>query len=413
MADSDDFEANVRRRMSTTAGPALEERIEKRKPRPRWMLHLQAVFWRSMMSIGMFLHKLASPRPRSHAFTRSVQSTVSTHKGHFDLYFYVPKDYQAERQLGRKRYPVVVNFHGGGFTIGDPRDDVRWCDAVTNQVGAIAVSVAYRLAPEYPFPTAVEDGVDAILYLVNNAKELCVDIEKIAVSGFSAGANMAFTVPLRLSEELDAEMAIGEDHRKSVQLMTRPPLNKAISEGRMLTKAKKQINVKCVVAWYPPCDYTTTREEKKLSMKRLDQSLPAVFTDLFDESYLQPPTLDLSDPYLSPGVAPAHLLAGLPQEIMMFCCEWDMLLQEGERFRDRLQTEIGKTVHYHEVPGVPHGWDKAPNPLHTTPGVAEWYTKACKELKRLLHDAPPPQRRGSRISRELFGRFSMSGETRD
>ena len=194
---------------------------------------------------------------------------------------------------------------------------------------------------------------------------------------------MCFTVPLRLLEELEKEMARGEERHMSVIEGRRPPLQKAFSEGRVLIKARKEISVKAVCAWYPPTDYTRTREQRRATATRLDQQLPAVFTKLFDESYLQPPTMDMSDPYLSPGVAPDHMLAGMPQEIIMFTCEWDMLLHEGEEFRDRL-TKLGKTVHYSMVPQVPHGWDKAPNPLRVTPNVREHYLKACRELKRLL-----------------------------
>ena len=78
------------------------------------------------------------------------------------------------------------------------------------------------------------------------------------------------------------------------------------------------------------------------------------------------------------------MLNALPDDIVMFCCEWDMLLHEGEKFRDRLKRDLGKRVHYHCVPGVPHGWDKAPNPLRESPGAREQYMVACKELKRMF-----------------------------
>jgi len=317
-------------------------------------------------------------------FKRKIDSTISSKKGTFLLNFYVPKDWHtSQKDHGVKKYPVVVNFHGGGFTLGKATDDARWCDTVVREVGAVVVSVDYRLAPECPFPTAVEDGADAILYLVQHAVQLNLDVENIAVSGFSSGANMCFTVPLRLLEELEKEMARGEERHMSVIEGRRPPLQKAFSEGRVLVKARREIRVKAVCAWYPPTDYTRTRDQRRATCARLDQQLPAVFTQLFDESYLQPPTMDMADPYLSPGVAPDHMLAGMPEEIIMFCCEWDMLLREGEEFRDRLRG-LGKTVHYSMIPEVPHGWDKAPNPLKVTPGVKEQYLKACKELKRLL-----------------------------
>lgn len=147
------------------------------------------------------------------------------------------------------------------------------------------------------------------------------------------------------------------------------------------------IKIACLVPWYPPVDYTRTREQRRATCRRADQELPALFTDLFDESYLHPPnTISLDSPYLSPGVAPTSLLkAALPEEIIMHTCEWDMLLDEGEGFKDRLiSSELGKKVWYSMVEGVPHGWDKAPNPWKPTPGVREHYLKACREMRRVF-----------------------------
>ncbi|KAI9660073.1 MAG: hypothetical protein M1821_001425 [Bathelium mastoideum] len=353
--------------------------------RPRWVLHIQAQFWRVLMAIGMILHRLAAPRPPAPSFTRRIPAKLSPRPGDITLHFYVPRDYEVHRKLGDKKFPVVVNFHGGGFTLGTATDDARWASAVVREVNAVCVSVDYRLAPEHPFPTAVEDGVDAVIHIAEHAAELGLDENRIAMSGFSSGANMAFTVPLRLQEELEAENSALEEEEEA--LTPAPSVSastKAMSLGRTLVKSQKNINIAAIVAWYPPTDYTQTREQRRQTCSRMDQELPAIFTDLFDESYLQPPTMDMSNPYLSPGVAPLHMLEGLPQDIIMYTCEWDMLLAEGERMRRRLEDEVKKHVIYHMVPGVPHGWDKAPNPIKPTPGVQQHYYQACKELRRCL-----------------------------
>ncbi|KAF2745102.1 hypothetical protein M011DRAFT_495838 [Sporormia fimetaria CBS 119925] len=394
-----------------------------KEDRPRWMLHVQAQFWRYLMSIGMFLHRLARPLPPSPAFSREVKATISPLKGKFNLYFYTPKDYKANKKLRGKRYPCVINFHGGGFVLGTPHDDARWIGAVVDQVDAVVVSVDYRLAPEFPFPTAVEDGADAILWLAKHANDLQLDTERFAVSGFSSGGNMSFTVPLCLQGEfldrLPSGQKIAGSHEGSVPEQppvavvntknSRIPLSRQVSrldriamlretgssslslvtsvrEGAAVNVTSQGITVKIrgIVSFYPPTDYTVTREQRRQTCVRADQNLPAVFTQLFDDSYLQPPTLDLSHPWLSPGKAPADMLQMLPNDIAIICCEWDMLLAEGERFRDRLKTELGKNVRYHCVPGVPHGWDKAPNPLRESPGAREQYGIACKELKRMF-----------------------------
>ena len=365
------------------------------------------------MGIGMTLHRMAPPCPRSPSFRRSIRATVSPQKGRFDLQFYVPKDYAAHKEQKDKQYPVVVNFHGGGFTLGTAHDDARWSWTVVEEVGAVVVSVDYRLAPEHPFPTAVEDGVDAILYLARHADELLLDVDRIAVSGFSSGGNMSFTVPLRLQGEMLESLPLSTTSLataaataalSTTNFLAPPQLSglatahsNATSRLSLLSTTTqkdgttvaissggRELKLRGLVAFYPSTDYTQTREQRRRTCACADQQLPAVFTDLFDESYLQPPTLDMTNPFLSPGVAPAHMLAALPDDIVLFTCEWDMLLAEGERLRDRLRDEMGKNVSYHMVPGVPHAWDKAPNPLRETPGVREHYLTACRELKRML-----------------------------
>ncbi|PVI04897.1 hypothetical protein DM02DRAFT_611242 [Periconia macrospinosa] len=406
--------------------------------RPRWMLHIQAQFWRVLMGIGMMLHKLARPLPPSPSFTRNIDATVSPLKGKFKLHFYVPKDYHRRRKLkGGKRYPCVINFHGGGFCLGTATDDARWAHTVVEKVGAVVVSVAYRLAPEFPFPTAVEDGADAVLYLAQYADELFLDSSRFALSGFSSGGNMSFTVPLCLQGELFDRLPDGTKIQNpgrrgsipAVNILAAPPpahltapssqtpnssrvplvrQKSRIERIQMLRQAgvsslslvssykengvvnvategsTAEAKIRGIVSFYPPTDYTRTRAQRRATCSRTDHQLPAVFTELFDDSYLQPPSLDLSHPWLSPGVAPKDMLVALPDDIVMFCCEWDMLLAEGEAFRDKLQNDLGKRVHYHCVPGVPHGWDKAPNPLRESPGARKQYEVACRELRRMF-----------------------------
>ncbi|KAF1974692.1 alpha/beta-hydrolase [Bimuria novae-zelandiae CBS 107.79] len=419
------------------------EPLPDRAGRPRWLLHIQAEIWRFLMGIGMMLHKLARPLPPSPAFNRTIEATVSPLKGSFKLHFYVPKDYNRIKKLkAQKRYPCVINFHGGGFVLGSALDDARWCGVVVEQVGAVVVSVDYRCAPEFPFPTAVEDGADALLYLAQHADELLIDPSRFAISGFSSGGNMSFTVPLCLQGELLDRAPSGQKienpgRRGSVPAInilappapvvmktSRPPtantsgsrvaLSRTVTGDKRLDRihmlratgqsalslvssykegsavaiatqgSKAEAKIRGIVSFYPPTDYTQTRAQRRATCSRADQLLPAVFTELFDDSYLQPPALDLAHPWLSPGVAPTDMLNALPDDIVMFCCEWDMLLHEGEQFRDRLKNDLGKRVHYHCVPGVPHGWDKAPNPLRESPGAREQYMVACKELKRMF-----------------------------
>ena len=101
------------------ASMATAEIPFKQNPRPRWMLVLQAQMWRFLMGIGMALHKLARPLPPRPDFKRWIDSTVSPRPGKFKLNFYVPKEWkEVQKVQGRRRFPVVVNFHGGMFVHG-------------------------------------------------------------------------------------------------------------------------------------------------------------------------------------------------------------------------------------------------------------------------------------------------------
>jgi acetyl esterase len=102
--------------------------------------------------------------------------------------------YRPRRPRGSGPLPVVVNFHGGGWVSGDPRQSEWWCAGIASQADVVIVSVDYRLAPEFPFPTAVEDSYAATVWVAEHASDLEVDGERMAVMGDSAGGNLATVV---------------------------------------------------------------------------------------------------------------------------------------------------------------------------------------------------------------------------
>lgn len=375
-------------------------------PQPRLLLHLNASLWRFLMDIGMTIHKLFPPFAPSPNFTKSIPSTISSIKGTIFLHFYLPESYLSDTGSD-KLYPIVINFHGGGFTLGRGTDDARWAGAVTEQTECVVISVDYRLAPEHPFPTAVEDGADAIIWVAAHASELRLDRERIALSGFSSGGNLCFTVPLKLQDYFAQLLQL--DHKEI--------------DG----KTPKLPTIRTILSFYPTTDYTNPRLIRHAAnTDNPNAELPGYLTNLFDESYLyslQGP-VDPSNPYLSPGVASEEMLATLPERISIWACQWDGLRAEARRLADRLEarskqsTRVAEVaaeecaatnpdcgdasdtvvadpvvdvrgdgltevkVKFRIVENAGHAWDKMPNPLAVHESVEKVYREACGDLRR-------------------------------
>ncbi|EFX06321.1 lipase esterase family protein [Grosmannia clavigera kw1407] len=96
------------------------------------------------------------------------------------------------RPIERKDGSVLFfNIHGGGWTVGTPETEEAVSRQVAVQNKAVVVSIDYRRAPEYPFPYALNDSKDALLWCKDHAKSLGIDPERLIIGGGSAGANIA------------------------------------------------------------------------------------------------------------------------------------------------------------------------------------------------------------------------------
>ncbi len=104
-------------------------------------------------------------------------------------------------------HPVLVYFHGGGFVIGSLKTHDSLCRSVTNAADCAVLSVDYRLAPENPFPAAVEDAYAAVSWVAEHGEHIDVDTDRIAVGGDSAGANLSAATTLAVQDRGGPDLA--------------------------------------------------------------------------------------------------------------------------------------------------------------------------------------------------------------
>ena len=94
--------------------------------------------------------------------------------------------------------PGLIYFHGGGFVFGSPEITLPTAQKLAEDIGCLIILPDYRLAPEHPFPAALEDGLSVLSWLDANADELRLDKTRVAIGGDSAGGGHAVVLTLSL-----------------------------------------------------------------------------------------------------------------------------------------------------------------------------------------------------------------------
>ncbi len=245
--------------------------------------------------------------------------------------------------------PVIVNFHGGGWALG-ALDQSDWlCSQVCLGVGAVVVSVDYRLAPTHQFPTAVLDSIAAVNWVAANAEELQIDVDRIAVMGDSAGGNLAAVV---------------------CQLL-RDRGGPAIVHQALL---------------YPATDLRTPDDFDPAKPALADWPiLSSASMVTFRDHYLGPDG-DPGDPMASPILAKD--LSGLPPALVQVA-EYDPLRDDGIRYARAMQ-EAGTPVRLTEYVGMPHGYFSFPKVIRGS--IVQALAELCAEQRYALHGVPPLDR---------------------
>lgn len=127
---------------------------------------------------------------------RVEDRTISSTGGSLVIRIYTPREV-----AGAESLPVLVYFHGGGWVLGDLDTHDGICRFFAREAHCIVVAVDYRLAPEHPFPAAVEDARSATLWCISHAEEVGGDPKRVAMGGDSAGGTLAAVTAQQMRAE--------------------------------------------------------------------------------------------------------------------------------------------------------------------------------------------------------------------
>ena len=108
---------------------------------------------------------------------------------------------QTGRKKTDKKLPILIYLHGGGWTIGSINSCSAYCNALASTEEVIVLAINYRLAPEFPFPFAIEDCINAYLLALEKAEAWGGDPSKISIGGDSSGGNLALATALQIKRD--------------------------------------------------------------------------------------------------------------------------------------------------------------------------------------------------------------------
>lgn len=210
---------------------------------------------------------------------------------------------------------ALLWMHGGGYIVDEGAADDAYCASCAANLHTIVISIEYRLAPEHPFPAALEDCFAAWQYLQDAATKLGIDPHRIAVAGRSAGGGLAAALCQRIRDAGGTQPA--------AQLLTYPMLDDRTAADTTLDKINHALwnNTNNRFGW---------------------------------TAYLgQSPGADSAPQYSVPARTPN--LAGLPPT-WIGVGTVDLFFAEGQLYAQRLQA-AGVACEWVKVDGAPHVFD--------------------------------------------------------
>lgn len=211
-----------------------------------------------------------------------------------------------------EKYPVLVYLHGGGYVKGGLDESDTFCRNLSRLTQHLVVSVDYRLAPEHPFPAAVEDAIAATVWACTHAADLGAAPGPVVICGESAGGNLAAVTCLHARSDPRIEIRY--------QVLLQPVVDFDLTFPSIAMKPTECLVPREDLAWY----YRTYAGD----------------------------SFDKKDPRLSPLYATE--LSGLPTTLVI-AAEYDTLRDEAEAYAQRLKAANVPTV-YSCYAGMIHGF---------------------------------------------------------
>jgi acetyl esterase/lipase len=170
------------------------------------------------------LRQIPPPTPSPHPAPQPVVQLIPGPTGGPDVPLTI-----VDPNAGKKSQPVLLYFHGGGYTTGSSAMEVPFLQNIAQNCDCIVISVDYRLAPEAPFPAALDDNYTALRWIYTNADTLGIDKKRIAVGGMCSGGGHA------------AALVIAARNRKEVplifQMLLQPMLDDRTGSSRRVPRS--------------------------------------------------------------------------------------------------------------------------------------------------------------------------------